>query len=269
MFIWFCIGLYVVYDMNFHGSLQKYMDDMGTLRNQLFSMVELLFFTFQASVMAKYLVDAKIAVDPRWFLWKKNTKHINVVPKSPVTFVYWGGFNSTHSGVKITLFWKPHCEGEWGARSFFFEVLAKLMPSLPYHLFSDDLWWGYFISFRTIVGVHLVGRWLLFVQLFLCLWEETCQPNLPVVSSECFEKIFIIIIIIIIIIHHVLCEPYVHDLQQIGYPNRNFATITTKTNSLSLKVDHSKRKGSYSNHPFSRANLLFVSGRVYFKCARV
>ena len=32
-----------------------------------------------------------------------------------------------------------------------------------------------------------------------------------------------------------------------------------------LKIGHPKRKQSYSNHPFSGANLLLVSGRVYCK----
>ena len=34
------------------------------------------------------------------------------------------------------------------------------------------------------------------------------------------------------------------------------------TDSSPLKIGHPKRKQSYSNHPFSGANLLLVSGRV-------
>ena len=38
--------------------------------------------------------------------------------------------------------------------------------------------------------------------------------------------------------------------------------LNFETTSLPLKISHPKRKGSSSNHPFSGANLLFVSGRL-------
>ena len=58
------------------------------LRNQLFPHVfPHLSVSFQASVMAKYLVDAKIAVDPRWFLWWKKKRwaqrHLDVLEDHP------------------------------------------------------------------------------------------------------------------------------------------------------------------------------------------
>ena len=38
-----------------------------------------------------------------------------------------------------------------------------------------------------------------------------------------------------------------------------------ETNNSPLKIGHPKRTGAYSNHPFSGANLLLVSGRVTSK----
>ncbi len=45
-----------------------------------------------------------------------------------------------------------------------------------------------------------------------------------------------------------------------------FLTLPETDSSLPLKIGHPKRKRSSSNHPFSGANLLLVSGRVLRFC---
>ena len=56
----------------------------------------------------------------------------------------------------------------------------------------------------------------------------------------------------------------IHIFSIRGHFPASYVTLP-ETNSSPLNIGHPKRKGSYSNHPFSGANLLLVSGRVVYQ----